>query len=216
MTISCLSTNAQMDPTLAGMISMYTDKAKSELKAQEKAMLLENTGHIWLKEEVEGTTNIQKKFNTYLDNFHSIICYSAQIYGFYHEISSMAANLGEFSKQLSDAPTNALAVALSSRRNAIYREMILGSVDIVNDIRQICLNDTKMTEKERMEIVFAVRPKLKVMNRKLKRLTRAVKYTSMNDVWDEIEQGTRKPADKKKIVDEAMTRWKRNGHRGFK
>jgi len=47
----------------------------------------------------------------------------------------MAVNLGEFSDQLSKAPSNALAVALSSRRNAIYRELILNSVEIVNDIR---------------------------------------------------------------------------------
>ena len=55
---------AQIDPTLAGMIYVYTDKAKDELNAQKRAMLLETTGHLWLKEEVEGTTDIQKKFNS--------------------------------------------------------------------------------------------------------------------------------------------------------
>ena len=68
------------DPTLAGMILLYTDKAKKELKQQEAMMLLETTGHIWIKEEVEGTTNLQKEFNNYLDQFHSIITYAAQIY----------------------------------------------------------------------------------------------------------------------------------------
>lgn len=206
---------AQIDPTLAGMIYVYTDKAKDELNAQKRAMLLETTGHLWLKEEVEGTTDIQKKFNSYLDSFRSIVTYSAQIYGFYHEISSMAKNLDEFGDQLNKAPSNALAVALSSRKNAIYRELILNSVEIVNDIRQVCLSNTKMTEKERLEIVFAIRPKLKIMNKKLKRLTRAVKYTSMSDIWADIEAGARDPADKKKITREAMERWKRNGHRGF-
>jgi hypothetical protein len=177
--------------------------------------MLETTGHIWLKEEVDETTNIQRKFNDYLDNFHSIICYAAQIYGFYHEISNLTTNLSEFTEELGDAPSNALAVALSSRRNAIYRELIMGSVEIVNDIRQVCLSDIKMTEKERIEIIFSIRPKLKLMNRKLKRLTRAVKYISMADVWAEIEGGARQPADKKKIVNEAMDRWKRNGRRGF-
>lgn len=206
---------AQSDPTLAGMILLYMNKAESELKSQEASMLLESTGHIWLKEEVDETTNIQKKFNTYLDSFHSIVCYAAQIYGFYHEISNLTVNLSEFTRQLDKAPSNALAVALSSRRNTIYRELIMGSVEIVNDIRQVCLSDIKMTEKERIEIVFSIRPKLKLMNRKLRRLTRAVKYTSMTDVWAEIEGGAREPADKKKIVREAMDRWKRNGRRGF-
>jgi len=206
---------AQSDPTLAGMILLYMNKAESELKSQEASMLLESTGHIWLKEEVDETTNIQKKFNTYLDSFHSIVCYAAQIYGFYHEISNLTVNLSEFTRQLDKAPSNALAVALSSRRNTIYRELIMGSVEIVNDIRQVCMSNIKMTEKERIEIVFSIRPKLKLMNRKLRRLTRAVKYTSMSDVWAEIEGGAREPADKKKIVREAMDRWKRNGRRGF-
>lgn len=213
--VGCIELHAQSDPTLSSMILLYTDKAKSELKSQEASMLLESTGHIWMKEEVDETTNIQRKFNDYLDNFHSIICYAAQIYGFYHEISNLTTNLSEFTEELGDAPSNALAVALSSRRNAIYRELIMGSVEIVNDIRQVCLSDIKMTEKERIEIVFSIRPKLKLMNRKLKRLTRAVKYTSMADVWAEIEGGARDPADKKKIVKEAMERWKRNGRKGF-
>jgi len=213
--IGCIELHAQSDPTLSSMILLYTNKAKSELKSQEASMMLETTGHIWLKEEVDETTNIQRKFNDYLDSFHSIICYAAQIYGFYHEISNLTTNLSEFTEELGDAPSNALAVALSSRRNAIYRELIMGSVEIVNDIRQVCLSDIKMTEKERIEIVFSIRPKLKLMNRKLKRLTRAVKYTSMADVWAEIEGGARQPADKKKIVNEAMDRWKRNGRRGF-
>ena len=199
------------DPTLAAMILLYTDKAKKEYKQQEQAMLLETTGHVWITEEVNATTDLQKEFNNYLDDFHAIISYAAQIYGFYHEIDRMVDNLGSFSKQLSDHPSNALAVALSANRNKIYREIIMNSVEIVNDIRQVCLADIKMTEKQRMEIVFGIRPKLKEMNRKLQRLTKAVKYTSMADVWAEIEGGAYDKADKQEIVKACMRRWKRAG-----
>ena len=44
---------AQNDPVLAGMILLYTEKAEKELKNQEKVMLMQTTGHIWTKEEVE-------------------------------------------------------------------------------------------------------------------------------------------------------------------
>ena len=201
------------DPTLAGMILLYTDKAKKELKQQEAMMLLETTGHIWIKEEVEGTTNLQKEFNNYLDQFHSIITYAAQIYGFYHEIDRMVENLGSFSNQLSAHPSNALAIALSSNRNKIYREIIMNSVDIVNDVRQVCLSDTKMTEKERIEIIFGIRPKLKLMNQKLRRLTRAVKYTSLAAVRAELDYNARAGADKASITPQCMARWQRNGKR---
>ena len=203
--------HAQNDPVLAGMIYAYTDKAEKELKNQEKVMLMQTTGHIWLKEEVKGTTNLQREFNNYLDSFRSIVVYAAQVYGFYHEIDRLVDNLGGFTKQLDKHPSNALAVALSAKRNKIYRELIMGSVEIVNDIRLVCLSGNKMTEKERVEIVFGIRPKLKVMNKKLQQLTKAVKYTSMADIWAEIEEGSHDKADKKTIVKDCMNRWKRNG-----
>lgn len=174
-------------------------------------MLMQTTGHVWTKEEVEGTTDLQREFNNYLNSFRSIVCYAAQIYGFYHEVTQLTDNMGDFTKQLSRSPTNALAVALSARRNRIYREMLLGSVEVVNDIRTACLGNNKMTEKERMEIVFAIRPKLRVMNRTLQRLTKAVKYTTMGDIWLEIDEGARPVANKRDIVETSMRRWRQNG-----
>ena len=202
---------AQVDPTLAGMIVVYTDKAEKELKSQEKAMLLESTGHIWIKEEMKETYNIQKKFNDYLDSFRDVVCFAAQIYGFYHEIDYLVTNMGKLSEQLEKHPGNSLAVALTPRQNQIYRDILLMSLDICNDIRQVCLSDVKMTEKQRVEIIFNIRPKLKKMNKSISRLTRAVKYTSLLDVWDEIAENAKSPADKGNIAKQAMRRWKRAG-----
>lgn len=211
MLLFILKTAAQNDPTLAGMIVLYTDKAEKQLKSQEKVMLLQTTGHIWTKEEMEATTDFQRQFNDYLDSFRSVISYAAQIYGFYHEIGKLTENMGSLTRQLEKSPENALAVALTPRRSSIYRELILGGIDIVNDIRQVCLSDVKMTEKERIEIVFGIRPKLRQMNRNLRRLTLAVKYTSLSDVWREIDCRAKSyDVDKWKIADEAFERWRGN------
>ena len=43
---------------LAGMIAVYTEKAEKELKNQEKVMLMQTTGHIWTKEEVQAPTDL--------------------------------------------------------------------------------------------------------------------------------------------------------------
>ena len=204
MLSSFAGVRAQNDPTLAGMILMYTNKAEKELKNQEKVMLLQSTGHIWTKEEVEATTD--------LDSFRSIVSYAAQIYGFYHEIGQLVDNMGGLVAQLDAHPANGLAVALSAKRNKIYRELIMNSIEIVNDIRTVCLSGNKMTEKERVEIVFGIRPKLKKMNKQLKRLTRAVKYTTMGDVWMEIDEGARPAkANKAEIAAAAKRRWKQVG-----
>ena len=209
--LSINSIKAQNDPVLAGMILLYTEKAEKTLKNQELAMMMQTTGHLWTKEEVGATADLQREFNTYLDSFRSILCYAAQIYGFYHEITLLTENMGGLIQQLEKNTTNALAVALSTNRNKIYREVILNSVEIVNDIRTVCLSKNKMTEQQRLEIVFNIRPKLQVMNKKLKRLTIAVKYTSMNDVWLEISEGTRPMADKTQIIEDAKRRWKQIG-----
>lgn len=202
---------AQNDPALAGMILLYTDKAQKELKNQEKVMLMQTTGHLWTKEEVKATTDLQREFNNYLNSFRSIVCYAAQIYGFYYEISRLTDNMGDFAKQLSRNTANALAVALSTQRSRIYRELMMNSVEIVNDIRVACLSENKMTEKERMEIVFSIRQKLKMMNKKLQRLTKAVKYTTMGDIWHKIDEGARPSADKRDIVEAAKRRWRQTG-----
>lgn len=211
--VGCCKVSAQIDPGLEGLILLYTENAKKELKVQERSMMLETTGHIWLKEEWEETSKIQQKYNDYLDQFRSIVTYAAEIYGFYHEISMMTDAMGGLIKQLEDHPANALAVAISAKRNAIYRELILTSVDIVNDIRLVCLSDIKMSEKERVEIVFAIRPKLKQMNYKLRRLTRAIKYTTLDDVWREIEGNAYPPANKKEIAERAIKDWRINGRK---
>lgn len=204
-------TLAQNDPALAAMILVYTEVAEKQLKKQEAAMTLMTTGHIWTRDEVQKTYRLQEEFNDYLDSFRSVLSYAAQIYGFYHEVGKLTDNMESLTQQLRKSPENAVAVALSSRRNQIYRDLIMDGVGIVNDVRMVCLSDNKMTEGERMQLVFAIRPKLSAMNRRLQRLTKAVKYTSMGDVWLEIQGGARPPADKERITKSAMDRWKHIG-----
>lgn len=206
------NSSAQIDPTLAGMIALYTDQAQDQLKNQQKVMALQTTGHIWTKEEIQGTTDLQKEFNDYLDSFRSVLNYAAQIYGFYHEVSCLVGNLDEFSDILRRYPSNSLAVALSQKRGSIYSDVVLHSVEIVNDVRSACLSDHKMTEKERMEIVFAIRPKLKRLNKDIRRLSRAVKYTSLGDIWLDIEENAYSKADKPGITEKAHRRWRQIGN----
>ena len=200
-----------VDPTLAAMILLYTQETEDALRSQEEAMLLESTGHVWVREEVDATWKLQKEFSDYLDTFRGIIVYAAQIYGFYHETEKAVNNLRDLTGQIAGSPGNAVAVAISANRNKVYRQVILQGVEIVNDIRMVCLSDIKMTEKERTELLFGVRPKLREMNRTLRRLVRAVKYTSLSDVWNEISGHRPEGADIEGISKEAFQRWRTIG-----
>ena len=202
--------HAQIDPILTGMIIEYTKKAEAQYNAQIKLMGAESAGHIWLNEEVAATKDLQKQFDDYLSTFRTTISYAAQAYGFYFEVNRLCEHMGSLSKQISEAPANAIAVALHRNRNDIYVDIINRSVGILNTIRQVCI-DKKMTEKQRIELVFSIRPKLKEMNRQLQMLTKLVKHTNMAQVWYEIEnQSLPHRAGKAGIVEESLGKWRVN------
>lgn len=202
---------AQIDPTLTAMILEYTHKAKSQYNSQLEVMAVETEGHVWLKQEVEATKNYQEQFDRYISTFRGIISYAAQVYGFYYEINHLTENMGRLSHQIGDTPVNAIAVALHNHRNDIYVDIINKSIGIVNTIRQVCI-DTKMTEKQRIELVFSIRPQLQQMNRKLAMLTKLVRCTTMAQVWYGIEQRSLPHREGKAgIVEECLGMWRFNG-----
>ena len=93
------------------MIIEYTKKAEAQYNAQIKLMGAESAGHIWLNEEVAATKDLQKQFDDYLSTFRTTISYAAQAYGFYFEVNRLCEHMGSLSKQISEAPANAIAVA---------------------------------------------------------------------------------------------------------
>lgn len=202
--------HAQVDPVLAGMIIEYTNKAKSQYNSQLTTMAVETEGHIWLKQEVESTKNYQKQFDEYLSSFRNIISYAAQTYGFYYEVNHLCENMGKLTAQIGNTPTNAIAVALHNKRNDIYVSIINKSVGIVNTIRQVCI-DNKMTEKQRVELVFSIRPQLKDMNYQLAMLTKLVRSTNMGLVWHNIEYNSLPHrTGKAGIVEDCLSVWRVN------
>lgn len=209
--ISVLRVPAQEDPILAGQILLWTEKAESELKAQERAMALETAGQIWMEEEWKKTARVQRIYNEYLDSFRDIVVYAAQVYGFYQEVDRLVESFDALGRVIDDHPDGIFAGALSARRNSIYRDVLMNAVDIVNDIRKVCMSDARMTERDRVEMVFGIRPKLVKMNRQIRRLTRIAKYSTYTDILIEIELIQRRRTDKSAIARACLAGWKLKG-----
>lgn len=188
MSIMSLTTYAGIDPGRVTAIELASTQAKKTIEAQEKAQLLMTTGHIWVKEEVEATTNFQKEFNNYLNKFHDVLSIAAEIYGIYHEVTQTSKCISDLGEVLADSPTNALAVAFSTHRNVVYRNLVRSSLDIIMDIRKVCFENSKMTEQEKNRILKSVRPKLRAVNKQLRQLTLTLRYTSFLDVWNELTE----------------------------
>lgn len=200
------------DPGLVAIIEMYKDKEQRMYKAQESVMLVESANHIWLEEETSAIYDLQKEFNSYISTFRSTIVFAAQMYGFYYEINNLLQNMNTITRQINEAPSNPFAVALSARRNNIYIDIVQTSTGIINNVRQACVG-TKMTEKERIELIFDIRPRLQKLNVKLKKLSKYLKYTNMSDVWREVQGRTRHRGEKSDIIRQSFADWRGNGRK---
>ena len=203
---------AGIDPGRVAAIELASDQAKKALKSQEKAQLLMTTGHAWIKEEVEATTDCQREFNDYLDKFHDVLSIAAEIYGIYYEVTQTSKNVKALGEVLSDSPSNALAVAFSTRRNVVYRNIVHTTLDVIMDIRKVCFEKSKMTEEEKNKVISSIRPKLRTINKQLRQLTLTLRYTSFLDVWNELMDRAYylNPATKHDIITRCRRQWWNN------
>ncbi|MBQ3699951.1 MAG: hypothetical protein II886_08590 [Prevotella sp.] len=203
---------AGIDPGRVAAIELASDQAKKTLKSQEKAQLLMTTGHAWIKEEVEATTDFQREFNDYLDKFHDVLSIAAEIYGIYYEVTQTSKNVKALGEVLSESPSNSLAVAFSTRRNVVYRNIVRTTLDVIMDIRKVCFEKSKMTEEEKNKVISSIRPKLRAINKQLRQLTLTLRYTSFLDVWNELMDRAYylNPATKHDIITRCRRQWWNN------
>uniref|UniRef100_A0AB33IWT1 DUF4141 domain-containing protein n=1 Tax=Prevotella sp. GTC17254 TaxID=3236794 RepID=A0AB33IWT1_9BACT len=181
------------DPFRAGLFATYAQKAKKALRAQDALLGTNLTGHKYLKNEVEVTTNFQRQFNNYLDSFDDVLTVAADIYGIYAEVDEAMRNMKVVKGIVVRQPANVLAVALSKSKNNIYTDLIENGMKLAADIEQILPlkkgadKNAKMTQYERFKVMDNIRLNLRDINRKLRTLSRLVRYTTIMDSWYDLK-----------------------------
>lgn len=213
MTLQVKAIGPYSDLIRATTLAQYSKKAKKALEAQNTVQGLNASGHVWLQGEVSEATKFQKEFNEYLDKFGDVLTMTAEVYGLYYEISKTVEHVNDLERTLSNSPTNALAVAFSTRRNAVYQRIIENGVDIVMDIKTLMFSKAKQTEVDKMKRLMGIRPKLRAMNKMLTVLNLAIKYTTFADVWREITDRQHSyitGSTKKEIARQCIRNWKYN------
>ena len=58
---------AGIDPARAAAIDLASELEKKALDTQYKVQMLQATGHIWTRQEVDAVTDFQKEFNYYIN-----------------------------------------------------------------------------------------------------------------------------------------------------
>lgn len=201
-----------VDPTLAGMILNYTELAKKQYKTQGGVMAGTTTQHIWLTEKEKKIYNFQKEFNDYLESFNNVMVYAAECYGLYIEVSDMVKNINACTEVIASAPANGIALALAANRNHVYYDIMETTLNLVSTISSICSGNSsssgKMTEKERIEMFFTMRPQIAKLNKSLCLMTKLIKYTTLSDVWNEILNEGVIHSDHGDVARMSLRRWR--------
>ena len=177
------------DGIRAAMFATYAKQAKKALKAQDVLLGGNLTGHKYLKDEVEATTNFQRQFNDYLNSFDDILTVAADIYGIYMEVDEAMRNLKVVKEIVVRQPANVLAVAFSRSKNNIYTDVIENGLKLAADIEQIL---------PRLKVMDNIRLNLRTLNRKLRTLSRLIHYTTIMDSWYDLK-GTGKEYQPRKM-----------------
>ena len=192
------------DGIRAAMFATYAKQAKKALKAQDVLLGGNLTGHKYLKDEVEATTNFQRQFNDYLNSFDDILTVASDIYGIYMEVDEAMRNLKVVKEIVVRQPANVLAVAFSRSKNNIYTDVIENGLKLAADIEQILPlkkdqdRNAKITQYERLKVMDNIRLNLRTLNRKLRTLSRLIHYTTIMDSWYDLK-GTGKEYQPRKM-----------------
>ncbi|PVX48449.1 hypothetical protein [Hallella colorans] len=206
------------DPVRATMFYDNAKQAKKALMAQDALLCANLTGHKYLSEEVAATTNFQRQFNNYLNQFDDILTVAANIYGIYMEVDEARKNLKVVQGIVVRQPANVLAVALSRSKNKIYTDLIEEGLKLAADVKQVLPlkknkdKNAKMTQYERLKVMDKIRVNLRTLNRKLRTLSRLVHYTTIMDSWYDLK-GTGKEYQPRKmaaVTKDCLQTWKKH------
>lgn len=106
-----------------------------------------------------------------------------------------------------------MAVALSQKKNNIYKDVIDDGIQIAADVKQILPlgsskgKNPKLTEHQRIQVIANINNTLVKLNFKLRRMNRLIRYTSLLDSWYELRGTPRGIRSMKAIVADCKRGW---------
>ena len=189
LTAACVSAQNN-DPVRAGLYTDYDIRTRNAINAQSMAISTMSFHHLWMQSKEKDITNLQKEFNKYLVDLHDVLTIAAEIYGNYYEFMEMTSNLRSLTEACQDCPTNIFANAFKDEKRQIVTNIVSTTTELLMDIKKSIIENTRMTEKERIQILDDVRRKMKSINRQLRRIERNIRYYNLCDLWNDLRGAT--------------------------
>lgn len=204
---------AQIDGFRAVLFGKYETYTSSALAAQDALLMLCYSEHHSIKQDSKKIANFQRKFNKYLDDLGDVLTFCANMYGIYYQTDQLTHNITYLKNLTLHCPDNVVAVAISEKKQGMYKEVFDQGLSLVNDLYEILpvkkSKNTKSTEYQKLTIEARIQRKLYDLNIKIVRLSRHIKYTTLLDTWYEYA-GRRKrykTRSIKEVIDDCTHRW---------
>lgn len=206
---------AQPDGALAWRVSVNNNKVSRANKAQTVVIGSEAAGRNVHDAALKKIYGYQEEFHDYITTFNDILAYAAETYGFYSETQYLIKNINDLNKELKKNPSNAVALALSGRKNIIYTSVYKTGASIIANLNSACIGvdgkKNKLTEEERLNLLFDIRPKLRILNDKIETMRILIHHTNLQDLWYEITHRKPDKRSKKEVAEYCLGVWKNKG-----
>lgn len=211
--LTAIPSFAQVDGYRAVLFGKYGTYTSSTLAAQDALLMLCYSEHHSIKQDSKKIANFQRKLNNYLDNLGNVLNFCANMYGIYYQVDQLTHNITYLKNLTLHCPENVAAVALSEKKQGMYKEVFDQGLSLVNDLYEILpvkkSKNTKSTEYQKLTTEAKIQRKLYALNVKIVRLSRHIKYTTLLDTWYEYA-GRRKRYRTKtiqEVVNDCTRRW---------
>lgn len=197
------------DMARAFKYSVYDIRMRNAATAQSAALATMTYHNKWIKNKEDSIADLQREFHNYLVTIHDSVAMAAQLYGIFYELTEISNNLKNIGKVCEESPTNILATAFKEDKRQIVTNIVSTTTELVFDIKKTYLDKTKMTEKERIQLIDDVRTHMRWINKELKKVERQIRYYNLCDLWNDIRN--KEYVFRKKtnaiIAREARDRW---------
>lgn len=197
------------DATLFAQIMIMKGDLQSMYNAPTANLAVVAGSHEWLSLSLKKLNNCFTIYNNYLDTFRDKYSFAAEAYGMYVEVDLLVNNTTKLIDEIDKHPSNVGASMIS--KSDVYKQVIEKAYGVLEVLYNSTIGTKKMKASERLEAFLQIRPDIATLNKDIKRLRYMVRYTSFEDLWNEITHYKDKKS-KEDIVRECLDRQRTKAH----
>lgn len=124
-----------IDPARAGIYIYVYKNARKRLNPLSAATGARKPAQDKIADRQAAIVRFQKEYDNYLSHLDTALTYAADIFALYNEVKQCKESWKCIKEASKCSPLNVAAVALSSSKNRIYKELLNESIDLLSNVK---------------------------------------------------------------------------------